>query len=513
MKKISKKKFLSYIFVLIIGVFSSFSLPPYNFFLINFITIPSLFVLLVKQRFKLKKIESFFYGWIFGFGYFLSSLYWITISLTFDETFKVLIPIAILLIPSFLGIFYGLATFIFSYFKKFSNVSLVLTFSTLFSISEFLRGHILSGFPWNLISFSFSEFLPLLQILSFTGTYSFNLLCLTLFTLPSFFYLKKNKFDIHFLILFGLLTLSGIIFGQLSINKSKYSSIKKNNFVIKIVSPKIDIERFYYTENEEEILKSLIQLSKPDKEIKTIFIWPEGVFTSTELDNLKRYKNIFSKNFSKKHLIIFGINGSDNKKTFNSLAVVNNNLDIISSYNKNKLVPFGEFLPLENFLRNVGAKTITNYYKSYSKGKKRDIIDLKKQEFDISFLPLICYEIIYSGDLTKKENYDLIINISEDGWFGKSIGPHQHFSHSIFRSIEEGKSVIRSTNKGISALINPNGVASKILESTYEGVIEINQIKNPKKTFFSKYRNNIFFYFIIIYISLIFFLNTNREIK
>ena len=227
MKTVSKKKLLSYVFVLVIGVFSSFSLPPYNFFLINFITIPSLFVLLVKQRFKLKKIENFFYGWIFGFGYFLSSLYWITISLTFDETFKVLIPIAILLIPSFLGIFYGLATFIFSYFKKFSNVSLVLAFSTLFSISEFLRGHILSGFPWNLISFSFSEFLPLLQILSFTGTYTFNLLCLTLFTLPSFFYLKKNKFDMYFSILFGLLTILVIIFGQFTINESKYSDSKK----------------------------------------------------------------------------------------------------------------------------------------------------------------------------------------------------------------------------------------------------------------------------------------------
>ena len=227
MKTILKEKLLFFVIILILGMLTSFSLPPYNFFLINFVTISALFVLLIKQRLKLNKIEYFFYGWIFGFGYFLSSLYWITISLTFDETFKLLIPLAILLIPSFLGIFYGLATFFFSYFKKFSNVSLVLTFSTLFSISEFLRGYILSGFPWNLISFSFSEFLPLLQILSFTGTYSFNLLCLTLFTLPSFFYLKKNKFDIHFLILFGLLTLSGIIFGQLSINKSKYSSVKK----------------------------------------------------------------------------------------------------------------------------------------------------------------------------------------------------------------------------------------------------------------------------------------------
>jgi apolipoprotein N-acyltransferase len=237
------------------------------------------------------------------------------------------------------------------------------------------------------------------------------------------------------------------------------------------------------------------------------------MFNNAELNNLKKYKNIFNEKFSDKHLIIFGVNNIVNNKTFNSLAVVNNNLDKIGVYNKNKLVPFGEFLPLEKYLKNLGIKSITNFYNSYSSGEKRNIINLKNYEFDISFLPLICYEIIYSGRLSQKKNYDLIINISEDGWFGQSIGPHQHFSHSIFRSIEEGKSIIRSTNNGTSALVDPYGQILKMSESTYEGVIEINQIKNPKKTFFSKYGNNMFFYFITIYISLIFFLKTNREIK
>ena len=307
--------------------------------------------------------------------------------------------------------------------------------------------------------------------------------------------------------------ISAILFGQLNLIKSKNTTFKDNNFLIKIISPKIGIERFYYTENEEEIIENLIKLSKPNKEVKTIFVWPEGVFNNTELKNLKKYQNIFKDKFSHKHLIIFGINNTVNDKTFNSMAVVNNNLDLIEFYNKNNLVPFGEFLPLEKLLKNLGMKTITNFYNSYSPGEKRDIISLQNYEFDITFLPLICYEIIYSGKLSKNNNYDLIINISEDGWFGKSIGPYQHFSHSIFRSIEEGKSIIRSTNNGTSALINPNGQVSKLSESTYEGVIEINQIKNPKKTFFSKYGNNMFFYFITIYISLIFFLKTNREIK
>ena len=371
----------------------------------------------------------------------------------------------------------------------------------------------MSGFPWNLISFSFLEFLPLLQILSLIGTYSFNLLCITLFILPSFFYLKKSKQNVYFLFSFILLFISGIVYGHLKLEQSNNYSFKNNNFIIKIISPKIGIQRFFYTEYEEEIIQSLIKLSKPDKEIKTLFVWPEGIFNNTELKNLKKYQNIFNENISNKHLIIFCINNIVNEKTFNSMVVVNNNLDLIEVYNKNNLVPFGEFLPFEKILKNLGMKTITNFYNSYSPGKKRNIINLENHKFDISFLPLICYEIIYSGKLSKKNNYDLIINISEDGWFGKSVGPYQHFSHSIFRSIEEGKSIIRSTNNGTSALIDPYGQTVKISESTYEGVIEINQIKNTKKTFFSKYGNNMFFYFIFIYISLIFFLKTNREIK
>ena len=118
-----------------------------------------------------------------------------------------------------------------------------------------------------------------------------------------------------------------------------------------------------------------------------------------------------------------------------SLVILDNKLNIISLYHKNKLVPFGEFLPAENFLKKVGLKTVTNNYQSFSKGRVREIINIK----NLRILPLICYEIIYSGKLSKTNNYDLILNISEDGWFGQSIGPSQHFTHSIFRSIEEGK--------------------------------------------------------------------------
>ena len=177
------------------------------------------------------------------------------------------------------------------------------------------------------------------------------------------------------------------------------------------------------------------------------------------------YKDLFLNNFGDNDLIVMGLNSIEtiNNKNlfFNSMAVFDNKMDLIKSYNKVNLVPFGEFTPFENILGLIGIKTVTNNYQSFSSGDDRAPLNIKNNEIDLSLLPLICYEIIYSGKLSKDNNFDYIVNISEDGWFGNSIGPKQHFSHSIFRSIESGKYIIRSANNGISAIINPMGVIEK----------------------------------------------------
>ena len=177
-------------------------------------------------------------------------------------------------------------------------------------------------------------------------------------------------------------------------------------------------------------------------------------------------------------------------------------MNLIHRYDKNNLVPFGEFLPFENLLSKFGLKKITEGYKSYTSSNTRKIIKVD----NLSILPLICYEIIYSGDLSNNSEFDIILNISEDGWFGNSIGPHQHFVHSLYRSIEEGKTLIRSSNNGTSAIIDPiQGVINKI-ESTNTGVLSIQKTSKIDKTIFSQYGNKIFFYFVVFYISLIFIL-------
>jgi apolipoprotein N-acyltransferase len=299
-----------------------------------------------------------------------------------------------------------------------------------------------------------------------------------------------------------------IFYGNLIIEKNKKANEINLNFIIKIISPKIEIDRFFQNENPEKIILDLVKLSEPNHIKETIFIFPENVFANIYLENLINYNYIFSENYSEKHKIILGINSYSDSKIFNSMVVLDNNLKVITKYNKNKLVPFGEFLPFENLFTSLGFKKVTQGYQSYAASNKRDVINVNS----INFLPLICYEIIYSGNINKNDqNFQFILNISEDGWFGNSIGPYQHFSHSIFRAIEEGKNLIRSTNNGISAFINSKGQIISKIKTTERGFIEIKSFKDSKKTFFSVYGNKIFFYFLLLYITLFFFLKKKRR--
>ncbi len=501
MTLLNKKKILLYLFIFSIGIISSFSLPPYNLFYLNFFSYPALlWALLFYSK---DKIISFNIGWVFGFGYFISNLYWITNSLTFEDIFKPLIPFALILIPLFLGLFYGFSTLVFSLLNPQKNLLSILILATSMSIFEYIRSFLFGGFPWNLIAFSFVNYLEFIQILSITGTYTFNSLVILLFLFPTillFNYKRKIKIGIFILSLSVLLT--NYFLGNATLRQFELTEKKDLGFNIKIISPTIKINRYFQNENPSELILELIDISKPNPLIETIFIFPEGILSSIYFEDLKKFKTFFSNNFSKKHKIILGININEKQKIYNSLLVVNNDLNVVQKYYKNKLVPFGEFLPFENVLSNLGFKKITQGYQSFSADNRRNLIKFN----NYSFIPLICYEIIYSGLINNSEkNYDFILNISEDGWFGNSIGPYQHYSHSIFRSIEEGKPVIRSSNNGISAFINPKGqVIDKIL-TTDKGFIEIQSFKKSNKTIFSSHGNKIFFYFLSIYISFIFF--------
>ncbi len=509
MVKLNKKLLVDSVFLIILGMATSLSLPPYNYFVINFFTY-SLFFIFILKKLNSQKLKKyfFFYGWLFGFGYFVTNLYWISISLTFDQGFKFLIPITIFLIPAFLAIFYGMFTYLFMIIKPNNIVNSLLIFSLIFSIFEFVRGSILTGFPWNLIAYSFLNQLEIISITSLIGTYGFNLFCISLFCSPALLILRGSYKEVIVFILFLVILISFYFYGNFYKKKFYLSNNIKLEYTIRVVGSNISLDRFYKDINPVQVIKELINISDPNLEEKIIFIWPEGIIPGIFQNELIEYKKLFKDKFNTNHLLAIGINSQDatddSLDYFNTLSVYDNELNLLSSYNKIKLVPFGEFLPFEKFFSRIGLKTVTNNYQSYTKGKIRNIIEIRKENFSLRILPLVCYEIIYSGKIFKKTDFDLIINISEDGWFGKSIGPEQHFAHSIFRSIESGKYIVRAANNGTSAIINPIGKIEKSLNLNKNGYLDFNKRKLIQPTVFSKYGNKIFGFLILLYIFLIF---------
>ncbi len=373
----------------------------------------------------------------------------------------------------------------------------------------------MTGFPWNLIAYSFSNHIEILSITSIIGTYGFNLFCISLFTSTSFLILRDSKKEIIVCILFLIITLSFYFFG--SHRLEKFNNIEANNlnYKLRVISSNISIDRFYKDTDPISVINDLIKISSPQNNEKTIFIWPEGILPDISKDQLKEYKFLFQNEFNENHILAIGINeikkDSQIIKYFNSFVIYDHNFEILNSYNKVNLVPFGEFLPFEKMLSLIGLKSITNNYQSYSRGEKRDVLEVNKNDFSVRLLPLICYEIIYTGNIFNNRNFDFIINISEDGWFGQSIGPHQHFAHSIYRAIESGKYVLRSANNGIAAIVNPLGVIEKQVHLNQSGFIDLLKTKKIEPTIFSKYGNKIFVLIILLYISLIFSFNRNKN--
>ena len=509
----TKKSYIEYIFLIFLGALTSLSLPPFNYIIVNFITLSLLFAFLINRSeiTKTKKI-FFLYGWLFGFGYFFTNLYWISISLTFDESFKFLIPLTLFLIPAFLALFYGFISFLFFIFKTDQIISSFFLFSLIFGSTEYVRGSILTGFPWNLIAYSFSNHLEIINITSVIGTYGFNLFCISLFTSPAVFILRDRRVDIWVCIFFLLITIVFYVNGSQSIKNFTEIKINSTDYKFRVIGSNIKLDRFYYNIDPITAIEDLIEVSKPDKNEKVIFVWPEGILPGISQEKLVDYKFLFEKNFNENHLLVLGINNKSIEKGvvkyFNSLSVFDHNLNLLNSYDKINLVPFGEFLPLENILKNIGLKTLTNDYQSYSKGSERNIIKINESNSSLKFLPLICYEIIYSGRIFNNPDFDFIINISEDGWFGQSIGPKQHFIHSIYRAIESGKYVLRSSNNGISAIINPTGVIEKEVSFNETGYVDFSQFRKVQPTVFSKYGNKVFGLIILLYIFL--FISFNR---
>ena len=493
----------------LLGVMTVLTFQPFNITILNFFIFPLLFLVITYVNKKSRNIyrkkpflsNLFFIGHFFGFGFFLSGTYWISYSLTFDENFKYLIPFSVILLPFCLGFFYGIATLISGYFLK-KNISSVLIFCSMFASVDFIRSKILTGFPWNLWSYSWSWIPEVIQVLNPIGLFAFNLITISIFCSPLLLVFERNKS--HLIIFFTIILIffSNYIYGFIIINKSTEMEQDKS-INVKIVSPSFDLKYDLKPKELSKLTDKLKRYSEPSKKKNTIFVWPEGVYAGYSFFEIQYLKDKFKNNFSKNHVIVFGVNTVEETpyKIYNSFIAVNNNFEIIYKYNKKKLVPFGEFLPLEKYLNKFGLKKITQGSLSFSKGSEKENFKF----LDANIMPLICYEIIFTELIQKmKVNTNLIINISEDAWFGGSIGPHQHFSKAIFRAIESNSFIARSANQGISAFINNKGKVIKILKPYEKGNIELNiPLINSKNK--NKNKNDLIFFILLFTYMFIFF--------
>jgi apolipoprotein N-acyltransferase len=511
---LKSKKAIVFIIPFLLGMISILSFQPFNLIFINFFSIPCLFLIITfvikKSKGKYRKKpyfkNIFFIGYMFGVGFFLAGNYWISNSLTFDENFRHLIIFSIILIPLFLGIFFGLSTLILAPFLK-NNVTSVLIFCSSLAFMDYVRSKILTGFPWNLWAYSWSWFPEVLQILNPIGLFAFNLLVLTTFCSTLILVFKKNKVNYISFYFITFLFFGNYLYGSFIVNKNidALNSNKKNkSMYVKIISPSFDLKYNLTDQDVGDLMKKLVKYSEVDKNKKTVFIWPEGVFTGYTIADIKKYKAIIKSNFSDKHTIVLGANTNQKDKFYNSFVVINNKFEIIYKYNKRKLVPFGEFLPIEKYLSKIGLKKVTEGFGSFTKGGKQPNFFIN----DFEILPLICYEIIFPELLQNSSNrINLIINISEDAWFGETIGPYQHLAKSIFRAVESNTYLARSANKGVSVFINNNGKIIKRLEPSETGNIELNipLISNDYKN-----KNDLIFFVLLFTYVFIFFTLRNR---
>lgn len=454
-----------YIKTFLFGLLAGLSFPPLYF--VVFLPL-SFCYLLTKIENATSNKNAFSSGLIFGFGYFLVQLYWISFSLLVDiKTYFWLIPFAISIIPLMCGAFIGLTTVMLYFLIKKFNIKnrciITILFAILYVFFEYLRGLI---FPWNLFSYIVGFSNILMQPVSIINIYFYDVILVFLLCFGYVFFSYKDKNIIvnkkykNYVYIYFIIILMIVLFGFVRLQNANN---KNFNINVKLVQANIK-QNLKWDKNEiKNNLQKYINLSEDD--YSDIIIWSESsipyiVNKNTKIDFINN-----------KVLITGAIRGEfkDNKlnKIWNSIFIFNDG-KVENYYDKHILVPFGEYIPFSKYLPFV--KKITNGNIDFSSGNMYNNIKIK----DINFNPIICYEIAFPNYVAKKsKKADIILNLTNDGWFGISSGPYQHLVASRFRAVENKIPVIRVSNSGITAYIDEYGRIVKKINLNIEGVLDL----------------------------------------
>ena len=481
-----------------LGALATFSLEPYKIYPLIFCFSFAIYGICRVSNLK----EVFYLSFSFAFGWFFVGLYWIANAFLVKSGFYIfLMPIAAALLPLFLSITWCIA-FLFAKLISPKIGEIHINIIILLSIFEYLRGKLLN-FPWLMPGSFFASDDVLIQGFSFIGSYSMNFVFLIIIILPVLI-VKYKKLSI--LPIFLLLTPTVFLFIKSYDRYLTKSNLSFNeNHLINIVQPNIKQEikwkKILKLDHHQKLI-NLSQLKHNDNNLLSILnIWPETAFLGVYPRDKSLIQDL-SQRFlkSKKNEFLFtGTISNYENNYYNSALLINSKNEVKNIYSKNILVPFGEFVPFRKIFSRL------NFFKNkidFSSSYQIKPIAINKY---YKFVPLICYEILFSDLIFKSLDQDssVIINITNDAWFGNSIGPIQHFQYAKIRAVEFGIPVIRVANTGYSGLISPYGEVLKKLNYNEEGVLSFKLINKIKDTMFKNYRVNIF----IIIIAIIFILN------
>jgi apolipoprotein N-acyltransferase len=470
---------------LLAGTVSAFAMAPFNAWPVLFVSFPVMVWLIDGAGGgRLRGIPAAaMAGWWFGLGYFVPGLYWIGYAFLVDApTFAWLMPFAVLGLPAYLALFpafgFALARLIWT-----KDASRVLALAASLTISEWLRGHALSGFPWNAFGYALTEPLALAQTASLIGLWGLTFLGVAIFASPAALIDGRSRgrkswlAPVTALVLLVAMGIFGVV--RLSLQPTTMAP----NVKLRIMQPNLQQDvRFNYSAKPEVMKKYLMlsdRASGPQSNgvrNASILIWPESAFPfflTREADAMAQIADLLPKGTV---LITGSVRapdlppGAKITRAYNSIYVIDHDGSVLSIYDKLHLVPFGEYLPFQDWMEKLGFVQLTKVQGGFIAGARRRPLEIPNAP---RVLPLICYEAIFPEDVAAREDRaGWMVNLTNDGWFGISTGPYQHLQQARLRAIEQGLPMVRAANTGISAVIDPVGRVVARLGLGVEGVLD-----------------------------------------
>ncbi len=464
------------------GAISTLALPPFDIWPVLFLTFPVL-VWLIDGSAAGRLGGAFaaaVAGWFFGFGYFLAGLYWIGHAFLVDaKTFGWLLPFAVTILPAGLALFFALGCG-FARLIWLRGPLRILSLAIALTAAEWLRGHVLTGFPWNAIGYALTGPLVLAQSAALIGLWGLTFVAIAVFASPAALADDKSGARRPWLPLAASLVVLAVLAGYGAWRLARTPTQFVDSVRLRIMQPNLPQDEKFNYSSKQQVMSRYLALSDrstgPDStgmRDVTHLIWPESAFPfflTREADALAQIAALLPRG----SVLMTGAarfaDSGTGSRAYNSVYVIDHDGTVLSVYDKVHLVPFGEYLPFQNLLERAGLLQLTKVRGGFLSGDRHRAYDVPGAP---RFLPLICYEIIFPGQAVPAgERPAWLLNVTNDAWFGISTGPHQHFRQAQVRAIEEGLPLVRAANSGISAVVDPVGRILRSLPLGTEGVLD-----------------------------------------